>query len=166
MTSVKWLSRITASTTPFAGYQQARSYRLRRHADEAGEPLTRMRVRSLITPPGIPDFFTRGRYVRPGPVTLTGRAWSGAGTITRVEVSTDGGSTWNDAAVDAAAVSYAWQAWRLPWDAPVGTHDVVSRATDSAGETQPMAGDWNLGGYAVNSVQHVTVTVTDDPPGA
>ncbi len=165
MTSVKWLSRITASNTLFAGYQQERAYRLRHDADEVGEPLTRMRVRSLMVPPGVPDFFTRERFVRPGPVTLTGRAWSGAGTISRVQVSADGGSTWTDADVDDAAVPYAWQEWRLRWDAQVGTHDLISRATDSTGATQPLAAEWNLGGYAVNSVQHVTVTVTDAPPG-
>ncbi|CAN5919662.1 hypothetical protein BH23ACT10_BH23ACT10_35390 [soil metagenome] len=166
MTSVKWLSLITASTEEFTGYQQANAYRYRQEPDDVGEPVTRMRVRSLMVPPGMPDFFSRARYLRPGPVTLTGRAWSGHGTVTRVEVSTDGGTTWDDADLDATDVAYAWQGWRHPWDAPTGTHELLARATDSTGAIQPLDHEWNLGGYAVNAVQRVTVTVTDHPPEA
>lgn len=165
MTSVKWLTRITASTEPFTGYQQARAYRFREDPDEVGEPVTRMAVRSLMLPPGIPDFFTRGRYVRPGAVTLAGRAWSGAGTIDRVEVSTDDGATWAEAELDTAVVDHAWQGWRFAWTADEGDHVLVCRATDSAGDTQPDEHRWNLGGYAVNTVQRVPVTVTAAPPG-
>ncbi|MBW3604546.1 MAG: sulfite oxidase [Actinobacteria bacterium] len=164
MTSVKWLSRITAATRPFAGYQQAQAYRFRNQPGDDGEPVTRMRVRSLMVPPGIPDFFSRARYLRPGPVTLVGRTWSGHGTVTEVQVSVDGGSTWVDADVDEAPAPYAWQAWRLDWDAPAGTHELLTRATDSTGATQPLDHEWNLGGYAVNSVHRVGVTVTDHPP--
>lgn len=166
MTSVKWLSRITASAEPFAGYQQSHAYRYRQEPDDAGDPVTRMRVRSLIVPPGVPDFFSRARYLRPGTITLTGRAWSGHGTVTRVQVSTDGGATWVDAELDDATVPYAWQGWRTEWDAPEGTHQLLSRATDSSGATQPIDHEWNLGGYAVNSVHRVDVTVTKEPPGA
>jgi DMSO/TMAO reductase YedYZ molybdopterin-dependent catalytic subunit len=80
MTSVKWLTSIEASTAAFAGYQQARAYRYRTEPDETGEPVTRMAVRSLLAPPGVPDFFTRRRHLRPGDVTLTGRAWRSAPT--------------------------------------------------------------------------------------
>ena len=52
MTSVKWLTRITAVDRPFEGYQQSQSYRLRQDEDEAGEPLSRMLPRSLMAPPG------------------------------------------------------------------------------------------------------------------
>ena len=166
MTSVKWLSRITASTEPFTGYQQARAYRFKADPDDDGEPVTRIAVRSLMVPPGIPDFFTRARYLRPGDVTLTGRAWSGAGTIARVEVSTDDGATWADATLDAAAVDHAWQGWRFDWNATEGEHGLVCRATDSAGATQPDEHRWNLGGYAVNTVHRVPVTVTAQPPGS
>jgi sulfane dehydrogenase subunit SoxC len=165
MTSVKWLARITASAEPFTGYQQARAYRFRADPDDAGEPVTRMAVRSLMVPPGIPDFFTRARYLPPGHVTLTGRAWSGAGTIDRVEVSTDDGATWADAELDTAVADHAWQGWRFGWTADEGDHVVVCRATDSAGDTQPDEHRWNLGGYAVNTVHRVPVTVTAHPGG-
>ena len=164
MTSVKWLASIEASTTEFAGYQQARAYRYRADPDEPGEPVTRMAVRSLLAPPGVPDFFTRRRHLRPGDVTLTGRAWSGAGTVTRVEVSTDGGATWTDAELEPPTVDFAWQRWRAPWRAEAGDHELLCRATDSAGDTQPLEHRWNLGGYAVNTVHRVPVTVTAEPP--
>ena len=165
MTSVKWLHRITASTERFTGYQQARAYRYRTDADDVGEPVTRMEVRSLMVPPGIPDFFTRQRYVRPGPVTLDGRAWSGWGAIDVVDVSVDGGEHWMPAELDPPADRHAWQRWRLTWEATPGTHELVCRATDTAGNSQPLEHRWNLGGYGVNTVHRVPVVVTDQPPG-
>lgn len=63
MTNVKWLSRITLVDEPFDGYQVVNGYRLRQSEDEAGTPVTRMRTRSLMAPPGIPDFMTRERIV-------------------------------------------------------------------------------------------------------
>jgi sulfane dehydrogenase subunit SoxC len=65
MASVKWLADIEAVADRFEGYQQAVSYRLRQDADEPGEPLSRIAVRSLLAPPGIPDFITRRRLVGP-----------------------------------------------------------------------------------------------------
>ena len=64
MTSVKWLERITVLDQPFEGYQQVRGYRLRQTPDEPGEPVSRMLPRSLMVPPGIPDFATRERIAR------------------------------------------------------------------------------------------------------
>lgn len=91
MTNVKWLTDIEVVDTPFSGYQQETAYRYRTDPAEPGTPLQRMAVRSLITPPGIPDFLTRRRFVAPGTVELAGRAWSGTAAIARVEVSSDGG---------------------------------------------------------------------------
>ncbi len=77
MAHVKWLRGITVTDAPFAGFQQAVAYRLRQHPDEEGEPVTRIAPRALLVPPGFPDFMSRARVVRPGTVTLEGRAWSG-----------------------------------------------------------------------------------------
>ena len=161
MTNVKWLGRITASREPFTGYQQTRSYRYRDEPDEVGEPVTRIQVRSLMIPPGVPDFFTRERHVTGGSVLLEGRAWSGAGAITRVEVSVDGGEHWDEAEVDAPVDDYVWQAWRWQWDATEGTYELVCRAGDAARFRQPLEHRWNLGGYADNTVQRLRVVVTD-----
>ncbi len=74
MTSVKWLDRIQAIGEPFQGYQMAHTYRYVQGADDPGEPVNRIRVRSLMIPPGIPDFLTRARLVPEGSVELMGRA--------------------------------------------------------------------------------------------
>ena len=159
MAHVKWLSSITVLTEPFDGYQQRRAYRFREHADDPGRPVTRMLPRSLVRPPGIPDFLSRSRVVDAGRLALTGRAWSGHDTITGVEVSTDGSETWGDAAVEPAPDRYAWQRWRLEWDAAPGNHVICSRATDDTGRTQPLHPGWNVGGYEVNAVHRVQVEV-------
>ena len=157
MTNVKWLRRITVLDRAFDGYQNAKAYRWRRSEDDAGEPVTRMAVRSLMAPPGIPDFFTRSRTVGLEPCELVGRAWSGRAPITGVEVSTDGGASWSAATLDAQPSPWAWAGWRFAWRPEPGTHLLGSRATDATGATQPLQPHWNVGGYANNAVHWVTV---------
>jgi sulfane dehydrogenase subunit SoxC len=161
MTSVKWLDRITVTDESFAGYQQTRSYRLRQHPDEPGEPVTRMVPRSLMIPPGVPDFVTRERLLELGPCTVRGRAWSGLGAVASVEVSADGGATWSAARLGPAPSSrYAWRGWEWDWDSSTpGEYELSCRATDDAGNTQPLEPRWNLGGYANNEPHRVQVRV-------
>jgi DMSO/TMAO reductase YedYZ molybdopterin-dependent catalytic subunit len=94
MAHVKWLRGIVALDHPFDGYHQTVAYRYSQSREEPGEPVTLMRVRSLLAPPSLPDFLTRTRVVRHGVVELHGRAWSGRAAIARVEVSADGGASW------------------------------------------------------------------------
>jgi DMSO/TMAO reductase YedYZ molybdopterin-dependent catalytic subunit len=159
MTNVKWLERIELVDTPFAGYQNSWSYRLRQAEDEEGVPLDRMQPRSLMAPPGVPDFMTRDRTVAAGEVVLEGRAWSGLAPVDRVEVSTDGGETWAPAELEPAGEPWAWRGWSYRWDAEPGEHVLCCRARDEAGNDQPREPPWNLGGYANNAVQAVRVTV-------
>jgi DMSO/TMAO reductase YedYZ molybdopterin-dependent catalytic subunit len=161
MTSVKWLGEITLIDRPFDGYQQARGYRLRQTPEEDGEPLSRMHPRSLMVPPGIPEFATRERRLAPGRVTVRGRAWSGLAEIERVELSADGGQRWSDARLGPSRSPWAWRAWESDWDAEPGAHELCCRATDAAGNAQPLEAPWNLGGYANNEVQRVAVVVAD-----
>jgi sulfane dehydrogenase subunit SoxC len=161
MTNVKWLAAITALTTPFDGYQHERAYRLRDDEDDPGTPVTRMLPRSLLLPPGIPDFFTRGRTVSAGECELFGRAWSGHGSIIRVDVSTDGGSTWRPATVEPPAGPHAWQAWHAIWDAAPGEYELCCRAADAVGHEQPLTPDWNVGGYTNNAAHRISVTVVE-----
>jgi len=58
----------------FDGFQQSVAYRYQTDADDPGAPVDRIRVRSLMTPPGIPDFFTRRRFLEPGRTVISGRA--------------------------------------------------------------------------------------------
>jgi DMSO/TMAO reductase YedYZ molybdopterin-dependent catalytic subunit len=159
MTSVKWLSRITAVGEEFGGYQMATSYRFRSDPDEVGEAVTRIRPRSLMIPPGIPEFLTRSRVLDAGTHEVRGRAWSGLGATERVEFSDDGGGTWADARLDAPHDSPAWRGWSIEWGASPGERVLCCRATDSTGATQPLEPGWNVGGYANNAVQRVPILV-------
>jgi DMSO/TMAO reductase YedYZ molybdopterin-dependent catalytic subunit len=160
MAQVKWLTRAEVLTEPFTGFQNATAYRLKVDAHEDGEPVTRIRPRALLAPPGWPDFMSRERFVPAGPVPLAGRAWSGRAPVTRVEVSTDGGTTWDDATLGPAdpAHPYAWRAWTYEWTAEPGRHELTVRASDEQGG-QPVEPEWNRQGMANNLVQRVPVTV-------
>ncbi len=157
MTSVKWLSAIEAVTSPFAGFQQADAYRFQQTEDDPGEPVTRMRVRALMIPPGIPDFFSRRRVVEAGSVVLRGRAWCGSAPVARVEVGVD--DAWDGATLDEPLGEFAWRGWSYAWQATPGDHILSCRGTDADGNTQPDEQPWNLQGMANNLVQEVPVTV-------
>ena len=161
MTSVKWLQRITVVDEPFTGYQMITGYRLRSDTGEAGTPVTRMEPRSLLVPPGIPDFMSRRRFAPPGRHRLQGRAWSGWGPIERVDVSTDGGATWQPAAVGEPPGPAAWAPFTYDWDATAGEHVLCARAHDATGRGQPDAPPWNVGGYANNAIQRIPVSVRE-----
>jgi sulfane dehydrogenase subunit SoxC len=162
MTSVKWLGRITVLDRPFDGYQQRMSYRVRYEESEEGEPVTRMLPRALMVPPGIPEFLTRDRLVPLTPCLLEGRAWSGWGAVAGVQVSTDGGSSWEDATLAEPESRWGWVAWTYRWEPKSpGEYELTCRARDTAGNEQPADPAWNVGGYANNAVQRVRVTVTD-----
>jgi hypothetical protein len=109
-----------------------------------------------MTPPGIPDFFTRRRLVEAGPVTLPGRAWGGAG-VAKVEVGIDG--DWREATLAAPLGAHAWRGWTFDWEATPGVHRVACRATDTDGATQPLESPWNYQGMGNNGVQELEVTV-------
>ncbi|HSL98325.1 MAG TPA: sulfite oxidase [Candidatus Deferrimicrobiaceae bacterium] len=157
MTSVKWLTSIDAVIRPFDGYQQATAYHYTTREGDAGEPVTRIRVRALMVPPGIPDFLTRRRIVDRGRAILAGRAWSGDGAITAVEVGIDG--DWAPATLGPSAGEFAWRAWSFEWTAEPGEHVLACRATDSSGATQPLEQPWTEQGMGNNLVQRVEVTV-------
>jgi DMSO/TMAO reductase YedYZ molybdopterin-dependent catalytic subunit len=161
MAQVKWLTRIEVLEEPFTGYQNVTAYRMATAAGDPGEPVSRIRPRALLAPPGFPDFMTRERFLPAGPVQLSGRAWSGRAPVTRVEVSTDGGQTWSDAALSPAdpAHPWAWRSWTCNWDAEPGPAELLVRASDETGETQPVEQEWNRQGMANTLVQRVPVTV-------
>jgi len=158
MASVKWLNRIEALAVLYEGFQQVSTYMYRPVPDGPTTPVTHMRVKSLLVPPGIPDFYSRQRMVEGGPVQLFGRAWSGGGVaIARVEVGVDG--AWSDARLEPGNGPYAWRAWTWAWEAKPGEHILSCRATDANGDTQPLEPRWDNGGFGNNVVQRVNVTV-------
>lgn len=83
MAQVKWLVRIEALESRFTGFENEVAYRVAGPDPlDRGTPLSRIRPRALVAPPGFPDFMSRARIVRPGAVELMGRAWSGHGAVT------------------------------------------------------------------------------------
>jgi len=160
MTHVKWLRSITVVDEPFRGWQQDVAYHIRDSEEEQGQPVTRMLPRSLMIPPGIPDFLSRTRFLDAGPCLLEGRAWSGWAPITKVEVSVDGGGRWSEAKLGKAESEFAWHAWTFEWEAQPGETELCCRASDAEGRTQPSSAEWNYDGLCNNAVQRVPVVVS------
>lgn len=149
MAAVKWLTRITAIATPFAGFYQADRYVMAH--PERGEttrvPLTTVAVRALFTAPA------EGETLPPGRRVVRGLAWSGAAVVDRVEVSADGGARWEPAAFTSEPARYAWRRWEYLWGAVAsGPATLMCRATDAQGNTQPMEAEWNRLGYALSLI--------------
>ena len=158
MASVKWLNRIEALSEPYRGFQQVNSYMYRAVPNGPTTPVTHMRVKSLMVPPGIPDFYSRRRMVDAGLVQVFGRAWSGGGVpIVRVEFAVD--DRWQDADLGPEQGRFAWRAWTAGWAAEPGEHELACRATDASGDTQPLQLRWDNGGFGNNAAQRVAVTV-------
>jgi DMSO/TMAO reductase YedYZ molybdopterin-dependent catalytic subunit len=160
MTHVKWLRSLTVTDRPFDGFQQALAYHFRLSTDDSGEPVRRILPRALMVPPGMPDFMSRTRFVEPSVVLVEGRAWSGRGSVTKVEFSHDGGETWANAMLGGQVSPHAWRGWTCSWDATKpGEYELCVRATDAAGNVQPESPSWSLEGVQNNAIQRVRVVV-------
>ncbi len=159
MTSVKWLSTIEAISERFDGYQQMRTYRYAQTAEDIGDPVDLIRVRSVMVPPGVPDFLTRTRLVQSGSQKVEGKAWASRLAVARVEFSGDDGRSWIEAKLGPESGKYAWRSWSAEWNATPGEHVLSVRATDEAGNLQPSEQPWNYQGMGNNMIQRVDVFV-------
>jgi DMSO/TMAO reductase YedYZ molybdopterin-dependent catalytic subunit len=164
-TSGKWLKRIWVRDQVHDGPKMTgSSYRVPRHPVAAGtevpsedmEIITEMPVKSLITSPR-----TGGQSGLGSSLEVRGHAWSGTGQISQVDVSYDFGSTWERARLQPAPNRYAWQRWSIDLTFPSeGYYEVWARATDSAGQAQPMiVPGWNPKGYLNNAMHRIAVKV-------
>ncbi len=151
MASVKWLTSITARSEPFTGHFRMKYRYLGDPIASEGERVGPMRVRSLIAAPLDAEDVAADLEVR-------GAAWSGSGTIESVAVRIDDGD-WLEAEIGAALGRFAPTPWSMSVRLDPGSHAIVSRATDSAGNVQPLESIWNANGYANNVVQTVMVRV-------
>ncbi len=159
MASVKWLTQINVLDHAYDGFQQVRTYRYRTSPDDPGTGITHLRVKSLMVPPGLPDWYSRRRLIDAGSVEITGRAWSGSGVaIEKVEFSADG-ADWTVAELVEPLGKYAWTGWQCVWEAGPGEYELLCRATDAAGNTQPLDPPWDESGFGNNAVHRVQVTV-------
>ena len=151
--SVKWLKRIDVLTEPFAGEFQTGHY-IYQWPDRPWEPVTLMRVRARITDPA------PGQTINVGTYTVRGKAWSGTGPITQVDVSLTGEGEWHPAQLEPPKGPYQWQDWSFEWTADdIGRQTLRARATDAAGNVQPEVPPWNRLGYGNNAVEVVHVEV-------
>ena len=130
--SVKWLTQIKLTRAASQFRDETSKY-----TDTQPDRLSRqftlpMGTKSLITSPsGQMSLNRQGLY------QITGIAWSGRGSIRRVEVSADGGQTWADALLDDQQSHKALARFRIPWQWTGGSAILQSRATDSQGNVQP-----------------------------
>ena len=130
--NVKWLSRIKVTDGPTHTKDETSKY---------SDPLPDGKARQFTFVQGVKSLITRpsaGMTMNgAGLYEISGLAWSGAGRISRVEVSLDGGATWRDAALQGQALPKSLVRFRLPWDWNGQPAQLQSRAIDEKGNVQP-----------------------------
>jgi DMSO/TMAO reductase YedYZ molybdopterin-dependent catalytic subunit len=140
--NIKWLGSIEVSTSTLSSPFSTTFY----------PGLTQQNVKSAFE-------LAWGVQLAAGrPTVLHGRSWSGYAPIRHVDVSTDGGATWRRAKLRGPNLRNAWARWELPWTPPAGEHELLARATDRSGLTQPDTVDFNSGGYGFWAVVRHPVT--------
>lgn len=150
-TSVKWLRRLELSDQPYMTREETSKYtyavkdRIRQFSFE-------MDARSIITFPAFPQ------QVAKGWIEIRGIAWSGWGKIVKVEISTDAGKTWQAARLQEPVLDKAHTGFRYLWQWNGDTTEIMSRAIDETGYTQPTlqqlvnARGTDMGGYHMNPI--------------
>lgn len=155
--SIKWVGRIYVSEEPVHVPWNTEEYVLAGPGYEARNPglgpaVTAQGVKSALELPWPARLATGRRGIQ-------GRAWSGAGEISRVDFSLDGGASWNPARLTGQNLPRAWACFRFEWEPEPGEYEIRIRATDIAGNTQPEAAPHNEQGYLYNAVVAHPVTV-------
>lgn len=129
---IKWLRRLKLGDQPFQTREETSKYSDLMPNGTARQFTFMMEANSVITfPSGGQQLRGQGFY------EISGLAWSGRGSITRVEVSSDGGRTWRGAALQAPVLSKCLTRFRLPWTWDGAPTLLMSRATDDTGYVQP-----------------------------
>jgi sulfane dehydrogenase subunit SoxC len=129
--AVKWLRRIEVGDQPFMTREETSKYTDPLVDGTAREFSLVMDARSVITSPSYPQTIEKGF------VELRGVAWSGRGAIRRVDVSTDGGRTWKPATLQQPVLPKAHARFRYAWEWDGRPTEILSRAVDETGYTQP-----------------------------
>jgi sulfane dehydrogenase subunit SoxC len=134
---VKWLKSVQVLDRPYMTYWEQSHFT---NYDHRREPLSyylEQGPKSVITFPsaGGQPLRDRGFYM------INGLAWSGCGAARRVEVSTDGGRTWNDAELQEPALRIAFTRFQFPWTWNGQETVLQSRCTDAQGQVQPSAAE-------------------------
>jgi DMSO/TMAO reductase YedYZ molybdopterin-dependent catalytic subunit len=160
--SCKWLNEIKVLDKEFEGNFMKPGYRMPDKPIAPGgsvnpdetHPITRLSVKSVIAGP------KDGATLKHGAVEIHGAAWAGEADITKVEISTDSGATWNRARLGSEQAAYAWRLWSYSWKVSErGDYVIMSRASDSQGHVQPATAAWNPSGYLYNAIDQVKLHV-------
>lgn len=160
--AMKWLTTLRVVNREFDGFWVATAYRypIKQVAPGATVdakdmgPLTGLVIKSLITKP------LDGATVAPGKVDVGGFAWAGEAAVSKVEVSSDNGATWQPARFTGEHARYTWRRFEAQVNAAKPESLLImARATDANGRTQPMTPPWNPSGYLWNAPDSVRIEV-------
>src|SRR6266576_4420637 len=158
MASIKWLQRIIVTDKRFTGYYQTMDYAYWARRGDIAElvPLTEMQIKAEIARPAEGEMVPANSKVR-----VHGAAWTSDGEITKVELSTDGGSTWSETNPIDKPTRNAWRRWEYTWHTPLKARQatLIVRATDSHGRSQPAKRDPDRGTYMINHLLPISVEV-------
>jgi DMSO/TMAO reductase YedYZ molybdopterin-dependent catalytic subunit len=160
---VKALDEITVLDKKYEGFWVAKAYRIPNTPDAQESPkdlakdtvpISAMSCRSLFVAP------EPGEAVKAGAeYEVQGLAFDSGKGITKVELSADGGKTWTETKLDPEIGKFSWRRWRHAWKPAAGTHKLMVKATNAAGQTQTTH-QWNRSGYARNVIESLEVTVS------
>jgi sulfite oxidase len=156
---IKWVTKITFSEQPDSRSYSAKAYRMPTKTVKPGEawdavkdgrPIERIKVQTILTAP------RQDEKVTPGVFLVEGKAFSGNGAIKSVEISMDGGQSWAAAKVTPRK-DYSWQAFEFSMNVEDGVkYEILARAVDEAGNSQPLQQEWNPKGYLYNAADRVS----------
>jgi sulfite dehydrogenase len=159
---VKHLSEITVIESVYDGFWMKTAYRIPDNtcacvepgtAPKATIPINRFNTRSFITSPA------NGAKVKAGqPIMIKGFAFDGGAGIKEVELSMHGGKSWQQAKLGKDLGKYSFREWQLAATLLAGPRELMVRATNNAGATQPAVATWNPVGYMRNVIETTTVT--------
>jgi DMSO/TMAO reductase YedYZ molybdopterin-dependent catalytic subunit len=152
--STKWLVGLHVLDGPFTGFWNSDNYVFWGADGTPQRPIREMAVKSVISAP------LQGAVIEPGSTVVAGYAWSGYGAVAKVEVSVDGGVSWQQASLQGTG-RRSWVRFRYPWTATRGQHRLMTRATDDRRLRQPAVADWNGKGYGQNGIHGIDVIVDE-----
>jgi DMSO/TMAO reductase YedYZ molybdopterin-dependent catalytic subunit len=160
---VKALSDITVLSEVFSNFWTDKAYRIPNSPNGTESPkdlakdtipINKFNVRSIFVRPEPDEIFHPGI-----PNEIEGVAFDSGYGIRRVEVSTDGGTSWAEARLGPEIGKYSFRRWRASWSPRNrGQYRLMARATNAVGETQSQA-QWNRSGFMWNVIQEVDVKV-------
>ena len=161
---VKWLTRIELLDHDFDGFWMTTAYRHPAQHVAPGTavdpkdmiPVTDLNVKSVIANPV--------EWAAPGVIAVQGVAWSNTSPVAKVEISADAGKTWSPANLTGKPTKYGFRKFTFTWKAAEGKYTLMSRATNEAGQSQPLEPEWNPNGYLYNAAQPMPVTISKTRP--